>query len=209
VALIFLVASLIVASGTIFSKIRGNRAFGDLSRRLGININLEEPSRSVVVEIYGYFALPFENLSNFVNSYSGGWHPGIGLLRPVYSLFQLGSIPKQELDQIDFPLLILPINTSPFITVNYAEFGWLGVFIAPILYASLVNAVYVNFRNKPTLVALMAYAAVPIGWLWIATNAEFTGIRFYFYLLFPALVMVVYNSLGAARRTVRAPHGAA
>ena len=100
---VLVVAGAIVASSTAFSLIRGNRTMGALAGKLGITLDLQEPTRSVVVEAYGYLALPFENLSNFLNDYPGGWHPGVGVLRPAYSVLQLGTIPRAELDDINFP----------------------------------------------------------------------------------------------------------
>ena len=64
-ALILVIAGASVVSATVFQpQIRGNRTMGDLSGELGITLDLPEPARSVVVEIYGYLALPFENLSD-------------------------------------------------------------------------------------------------------------------------------------------------
>jgi hypothetical protein len=182
---------------------------GDLSGRLGITLDLPEPARSVVVEVYGYLALPFENLSNFLNDYPGGWHPGVGVLRPAYSVLQLGQIPRDELDAIDFPLLVLPINTEPFIAVVYAESGWLGVLVAPILYAAMVNLIYYRFRKRPTFVATMTYVATPISWLWMAMNAEFTDVRYYFYLIYPSFLFVQYLAIASDRKWVRLSHGPA
>ena len=209
VAVVLAVAGAILASSTVFSTIRGNRTMGDLAGRLGITLDIPEPSRSVVVETYGYLALPFENLSNFVNEYPGGWNPGVGVLRPAYSLLQMGQIPKDELDKIDFPLRLLPINTEPFIAVVYAESGWLGVLLAPLLYAGLVNLIYVRFRERPTFVATMTYIATPMSWLWMAMNAGFTDIRSYFYLLYPSLLFMQYLALRNGRKSAQLNHGPA
>jgi hypothetical protein len=208
-ALALIIAGAIIGSATTFSLIRGNRTMGDLSGRLGITLDLPEPARSVVVEVYGYLALPFENLSNFLNDYPGGWHPGVGVLRPAYSVLQLGQIPRDELDAIDFPLLVLPINTEPFIAVVYAESGWLGVLVAPILYAAMVNLIYYRFRERPTFVATMTYVATPISWLWMAMNAEFTDVRYYFYLIYPSFLFVQYLAIASDRKWVRLSHGPA
>jgi len=208
-ALVLIIAGGVIASATVFNEIRGNRTMGDLSRRLGITVDLPEPGRSVVVEVYGYLALPFENLSNFLNEYRGGWNPGVGILRPAYSALQLGQIPRDELDQIDFPFQLLPINTEPFIAVVYAESGWLGVIVAPILYSAMVNFIYLRFRKRPTFVATMTYIATPISWLWIAMNAGFTDIRYYFYLLYPAFLLLQYVAFGSNRKLVRLNHGPA
>jgi oligosaccharide repeat unit polymerase len=184
-----------LASATIFQRIRGGIPMAEYTE-LGIELPLPEPFNSAVTEIYSYLALPFENFSNFVNSYRDlKFHPGIGLLRPIYSILGQGKTARRELDSIDFPLELLPVNTFPFITVIFAEFGWLGVLVVPILYAALVNCIYLRFRRSPNFVNFLAYLMCPYSWLWIATCANFTGIVFYLYLLFPAFIYWQYRVL--------------
>ena len=180
------VVLLALGSATLFQQLRGNRPMAKSSRGLQIKTDLPEPYASTVDEIYGYFALPFENFSNLVNNYHGGTNLGVGVLRPLYSIVGLGRIPREEIESIDFDqyFLMLPVNTYPFLSSIYAESGWAGILIAPLLYAIGINFLYLVFRLRPTIEMLVLYTTmVSYCWLWVFSNQNFTGVQYYLYAL--------------------------
>jgi oligosaccharide repeat unit polymerase len=184
VVLVCLAIGLAVISATFFQQIRGSRPMSSNSATMGMDLDLPEPYLSTLVEIYGYFALPFENFSNFVNGFEPKLHLGVGLLRPAYSVLGKGEIARANMAAIDFDkyLEMLPINTYPFLASIYAEGGWVGVLIAPTVIALFVNLLYFRLRISPSLGSLSAYTMIiSYCWLWIFCNSNFTGIQYYLY----------------------------
>lgn len=193
-----IVISLALLSATIFNEIRngsinGVGTFSKFSDLLGYELDAPEPFGSAILEYYTYFVLPFENLSNFLNSYSGEPRIGVGFLRPIFSVLGLGSVAREKIDDMDFAYELLPANTFPFIAMAYAELGWLGVIVSAFVYAALVNWVYVRFRNRLKAEDLIAYWMCIVTWAWIATNANFTGVLAYGYILFPYFIFWQYK----------------
>ena len=163
---------------------------------MGVNIPMPEPFRSAFAEVYTYFAIPFHNFVQFVNEYDGGYHPGIGILRPVYSVLGMGSGVQKEIQIINFDsyLKMYPANTYPFLEVVYAEFGWIGILSAPVLYALLVNVLYVLFRYKKDFAIVALYfTVIAYQWLWMFSNTNFTGVQYYMFGLFQLFFIVIFK----------------
>jgi oligosaccharide repeat unit polymerase len=199
VAAIVLIIGII--SSTFFQQLRGNtESFSDLNDKvdMGFNITIPEPFASLTQEVYTYFAIPFHNLVHFVNNYDGGTHPGVGILRPLYSATAQGSGIQDDLDKVNFDsyLQMFPANTYPFLNLIYVEAGWLGIFLAPIIIAGMVNALYVFFRTKRTFIATSLYfTMISYQWIWLFCNGNFTGIQYYIFGLFSIVVMLMYKFL--------------
>ena len=187
-----------IISSTIFQQLRGDtEGFSDLNDRvdMGFNINIPEPFASVTQEGYSYFAIPFHNFAYFVNNYDGGHYPGVGILRPLYSATGQGSGVQADIDKVNFDsyLQMFPANTYPFLNLIYVEAGWLGIFLAPIIIAGMVNALYVFFRLKRTFIATSLYfTMIAYQWIWLFCNGNFTGIQYYIFGLFSIVVMLMY-----------------
>jgi hypothetical protein len=185
-AVVALIGGAALVSASVFSEIRGSKPMSAYAEKLGMSVELPDPYASVVVETYGYLALPFENFSNFVNSYPGRENLGVGVLRPIYTALGLGAIPRSELQDIDFDkyLEMLPINTYPFLATIYAESGWIGIMLAPIFYALMINYLYLRFRLAPSITSFSLYSIMAsYCWLWMFCNQNFTGLQYYLYAL--------------------------
>lgn len=198
---IVIVVLMVIVSSTFFQQLRGNNGgFSDINDKtdMGFNIIIPEPFASVTQEVYSYFAIPFHNFVYFVNNYDGGYYPGVGISRPLYSLSGQGKGVQNDLVKIDFDsyLKMLPANTYPFINLIYAELGWFGILFAPILIAGMVNVLYVFFRLKGTFIATSLYfTMISYQWIWLFCNGNFTGIQFYIFGLFSIIIMVIYKFL--------------
>src|SRR5882724_7305679 len=196
-------------SATLFQQIRANKPMLTSAKSMAMVVDFPEPYASTVVEVYGYFALPFENFSNFVNDYPGGWNLGVGALRPVFSATGWGGTVRGRLENINFDkyLEMLPINTYPFLASIYAEAGWVGILLAPPFYAAVVGFIYLRFRTRPNLEILVLYTTViSYCWLWMFSNQNFTGVQYY---LYAAAIWPIHLSLRALRSRRTLPTSAA
>ena len=212
IVLAALVGFLALVSANQFQQIRATRPMSTFANSLGMEVDLSGPYASMVVEFYAYFALPFENFSNFVNNYSPTAKPGVGGLRPFYSALGMGNVARGRIKEVDFDkyLEILPVNTYPFVVSLYAEFGWLGTMVFPVIYAGALGFLYVRFRSRSRIETMVLYVIfLSYCWVWIFSNQNFTGAQYYLYAVIIYPLMLVYRLIvrRRARTGLRAPGG--
>jgi len=169
-----------------------------LGRLMGIRLDTTIPLYPAITEAYVYFAMPFENFSNFYQSSKSGFNPGIGFFRPVLSIIGYGWLADEMLDRIDMNFELLPLNTYPFVTLIYFELGIPGVLICPIVYGLLVSFVYTRFRQRPNFVNVFVYLMCPFGWLWLFSAAGFTVLALYLEIAFVVAFYTVYRLVTGA-----------
>jgi hypothetical protein len=184
---------LLLLGSTEFSRIRGGSVMSELAQEIGMEVDVPEPFGSMVVAVYEYTALPFENFANFYNSYNGGYRIGIGFFRPMLSLIAQGKVADEMLQGVDFNFQLLPANTYPFITTIYAEMGIFGVIVTPIVYGLFINTIYVRFRRRPNFVNFFVYVICPVAWLWIFAWPTFTVLTVYIYMAFTVALYWMYS----------------
>jgi oligosaccharide repeat unit polymerase len=133
------------------------------------------PFRGPIATVYGYVALPFENLNRFM-TYHGGLdlYPGISVLRPPLSASGLSGLADAADARVFYPAAVsAAAGSATFLTAVYAELGLVGAAVVPALYALLVNAVYIGQRRSPTIVGILLYALFIYPWAWLFFNNGF------------------------------------
>jgi hypothetical protein len=137
--------------------------------------------RGPAAAVYGYTALPFENLHRFLELHD--WtavHPGVSVTRPFLSVTGQGDLADRLDADIRYPPpASFAAGSSTFLSAVYAEAGLVGAAMVPILYALLVNATYVRMRRRPTIVNLLLYANFVYPWLWLFFNNGFGVLGIY------------------------------
>jgi hypothetical protein len=164
-----------------FLKLRANVEVAEafFERQLDFRAKLPPILQGFVLEGYAYFALPFENLADWVPRYSGPDLPGVGMLRPVYSLMGAGRDLDAQVATAIGDYRVWPINTFPFVTLPYFEFGALAVALVPIVVAVLANWFYVRMRDAPSALRLALYINCMFGWLFLFSTNGFAVLTFY------------------------------
>ena len=187
VLLLAMTIGLLIVSTNEFNRIRAGYDPSDrLQGKLGgITSDIPDPLYNLVVNLYAYFAFPFENFANFYQSYSGGYNPGIGFFRPILTMMNQGDVADAMLARINLCLRSEGFsNTYPFITLVYAELGLLGILLVPIIYGVFVNTLYVRFRRCPSFINFFWYLGCSYGWLWLFSAAGFTTPTVYLLIAF-------------------------
>lgn len=187
-ALVLAVAPL----SNVFLKLRSNIEVAEsyFERQLAIRTELPPVLQGFVLEGYSYFALPFENLADWVPNYTGPDVPGVGMLRPIYSILGAGRDMDAHTSAAIGDYRLWPINTYPFITLPYFEFGALSIVLVPIFVAVLVNFFYVRARAVPTALTLALYINCMFGWILLFSANGFSVLTFYLNI---AALIAVYT----------------
>ena len=149
----------------------------------------------VAAQIYGYAALPFENLHRFLSSYDGSFKPGVSFFRPLLSAISQGDLADQMLSDVDFNTLSAAAGSNTFVSPLYAEFGLPGVFVVPIIYGVLVSWLYVRFRREPSYINFFLYLNFVYPWIWLYFNNAFSVLTFYINAGFIVALIVLYSLL--------------
>lgn len=185
------IVSLVLSAGLVFNgmlKLREGYALqdrGGIAALIGFRPDLPPLIASPLAEFYGYYALPLQNFANFYSDYSGGYNPGVGFLRPLYSLTGQSAVAKQRIERIDYAsyLDISAMNTKSFPAVLYAEGGHWALLIVPWLYSILVSAAYIRLRRRPTPTSVAHYALLcGYAWVWLFSTNGFVLLTVYIYL---------------------------
>ena len=162
---------------------------------------------SLLAQIYGYLALPFENLHRFLVDYEGGFSPGISVFRPVLSIVGLGNVADEMATQIPFtPPVSSAAGSATFLTPIYAELGLFGLITIPVIYASLVNIIYIRARMRPNYLNLFLYIVFLYPWSWLYFNNAFSVLTIYINAMFvvgTAIVISTYTSTGRPKTAIR------
>ena len=152
-------------------------------------------------EVYGYFAMPFENFSNIYQRYGGGPELGVGPLRPVLSLTGQSDIAERLMSRLDLDsVLLYPINTYTFLTLTYVELGLFGLLFVPLLYSAGMGILYARFRRRPTLPRVFLYLTFVPCWMWLFVTNGFSVLSFYLIAAFIIALSVLHRTLVLAAR---------
>ena len=161
------------------------------------------PLRGPAAAVYGYTALPFENLHRFLELHD--WkavHPGVSVTRPFLSVTGQGDLADRLDAGIDYPPpASFAAGSATFLSAVYAEAGLIGAALVPILYALLVNASYVRMRRRPTIVNLLLYANFVYPWVWLFFNNGFGVLGIYLNAAFILAIGRLAAEADAGRQT--------
>jgi len=85
---------------------------------------------------------------------------------PKYVLYRVGLIQRDpRLDRLYYTSVPValgrPVNTYTMVGTIFEDFGYIGLLILPYLLAVFMNQVYVEYKRRPTLVALYALSFIP------------------------------------------------
>jgi hypothetical protein len=150
------------------------------ARFIGFRLPGEGVLHGFAGAVYGYVALPFENLHRFIETSDGSLRPGISALRPVLSLAGYGELADRLDADVGYPVPVsYAAGAATFLTGVYAEGGRLGAALIPIVYALLVNITYVRMRARPSLASMLLYFNFTYPWLWLFFNNGFGALSFY------------------------------
>jgi hypothetical protein len=198
---------------TLMLRLGGERAFDLYADAVGFKPQGGNILVGTFVQLYGYAALPFENLARILMDYRGGTNLGISSLRPLLSITGNGRLADaiQEKAQIPEPIS-QAAGSSTFLGMIFVEMGWVGVGLVPLAYALLVNGAYVLFRRRPGTTSLFLYINWVYPWAWLFFNNAFSALTFYLNALFVIGLFVLLEVTGARRRwrvAAPSPHNGA
>jgi len=164
---------------------------------------------SPIGEVYGYFAMPFENFSNIFQRYTGGLELGVGPLRPVFSLTGQSDAAERLMGRLNLEsVLLYPINTYTFLTMTYVELGLVGIVLVPLLYSAGMATLYRWFLRRPTLPAMFIYLTFVPCWMWLFVTNGFSVLSFYLNAGVIVMLFVGYRILVLVARWWPASAGA-
>ena len=158
---------------------------GDVGAALYANaIDFQWQSENVFAQIgafmYGYLALPFENMHLFVDGGIDRIHPGTGITRPILSLAGQGAWGDTLHSMVPYPKVISgAAGSATFLTGVFAELGLFGIAFIPALYAALVNVLYLRMRTRMSATSLLLYVSFLYPWSWLYFNNAFGVLTFY------------------------------
>jgi oligosaccharide repeat unit polymerase len=175
-----------------------------------IGFTLDAPThvRESLAMVYGYTVLPFENFHRFLNSYSGGYHPGISFFRPLLSALGQGDTADAMISEIHYVAVSPAANTSTFLAALYAELGLYGLVLVPLIYGTFVNLLYVRFRRQPDFPRFFVYLCFVYPWVWIFFFNGFSVLTFYINAAFVMLLAAAASILARRERLAAAGPGA-
>jgi hypothetical protein len=171
---------------------------GDVGAALYANaIDFQWQAENVFAQIgafvYGYMALPFENMHLFVDGGIDRIHPGTGITRPILSLAGQGAWADTLHAMVPYPKIISgAAGSATFLTGVFAELGLFGIAFIPALYAGLVNMLYLRMRTRMSATSLLLYVSFLYPWSWLYFNNAFGVLTFYW----NAALIVVTIALG-------------
>lgn len=169
---------------------------------IGFRLFEDGSMRGVAAAIYGYMAMPFDNLNRFLSAHDGSYHLGISVLRPILSISGLGDVADQIDAAVYYPApASFAAGSATFLTAVYAELGLVGAAAIPIVYASMVNVIYLQMRARPTFGNVFLYVNFMTPWLWLFFNNGFGVLSLYLNGAFVYGIGLLGSELAAGRRT--------
>ncbi len=200
VVLLFSVALLLESQYEILRN--GQQGTDSFQRVVGTDIDIGFDSiNTFLAQTYSYTAMPWENFVSTIENYRTEFRPGVGMLRPLFAVMGQGSAVDNLLYSIDFDpynytglSYLGPINTYPFITTLYLEFGVPEMLVGSFVYALLVCTLYARFRRKPNFLNVCLYLHMPFAWMWLFSTAGFTGLHIYLNILFVWALSWIYRT---------------
>jgi hypothetical protein len=141
--------------------------------------DLPFPVNEILGTAYGYTSLTFENFARFIQYGDQHLRLGTSMFRPLFSVFMQGSIPDSMLAGLDWHPVAPFANAPNGLTELYAEGGPVLCVIGPLVYAVLVNLIYVRFRRSGSLTWLLVYINILFPWAWMFFTNAFSVLGFY------------------------------
>jgi len=160
-----------------------------------IRFKYEDPTiiNNVFAEIYGYFALPFENFHRFFESYDEGFNLGISAFRPLFSILGYGYVADEMINNISYEPLGGAAGSATFLTFIYGEIGIYGLVFIPLIYGLIVNILYIRFRYMPNYINMFLYMNFVYPWLWLFFNNAFSALTFYLNAMAIIMIFICYE----------------
>jgi len=183
---------ILIAYGTLYIRTGMDKLGNFYARMIGFKLEGTGIFVETFAQIYGYLALPFENFHNFFETYTGGYSPGISVLRPLLSMLGKGSLADEMLAQINYEPLGGAAGSATFLTFMYAELGIWGLLFVPLIYSIFVNTLYVRFRANPSFINLFLYLNFVYPWFWLFFNNAFSVLTFYINMSFIIIIFLSY-----------------
>lgn len=150
------------------------------------NANLFE---IILLYIYAYTSINFENAALFIDSYSGGENIGISGFRPIFSMFMQGGYVADMLGKIDWNTINSWAIANTFMAPVYAEAGFFGLVFFSFLYGIFINFLYWRMKSRGSLLYLLLYANFSFCWFFMFFANAFGTLNFYTNVFF-CLVLV-------------------
>lgn len=146
----------------------------------GFRVPGSGPIHGLASVVYGYTALPFDNLGRFLSAHDGSMHLGLSVLRPFLSVSGLGGTADEINAAVEYPTYVsIAAENDTFLTIVYAELGLIGIAIVPIAYAALMSVLYARMRTRPSLANVLLYVNFVYPWLWLFFNNGFGVLSIY------------------------------
>lgn len=145
----------------------------DYSQNIGIPLN------EILANIYGYFSLGFQNFSNYMLHGDNSLHIGTSLFRPFLSALMQGDVVRSlDVSYDEWYIRLGPANVGTYLRDLYIEGGAVFCILGSIIYATLVNSIYIKFRMKGG-VWMFIYIAFLFPWAWIFFQNAFSILQIY------------------------------
>jgi oligosaccharide repeat unit polymerase len=182
------VASVVIAVATmmLLSTLRlwGISATGTLSYAEVTGFDLAQqlpfPINEILATLYGYSALNFQNLSNYMHDAPETFRLGTSMFRPFLSILAQGDIADAMIpDRAQWHYVSEAATVGTFLRDLYMEGGTMNCLLGAGIYALLVNFIYLRFRLKGSVVWLFVYVVFLFPWAWIFFQNAFAVLQFY------------------------------
>ncbi len=139
----------------------------------------------VVSIIYGYMALGFQNLSNYMEHGGTDFRIGTSLFRPLLSALMQGDL----IDSMSAPVRETYVisdaaNVGTYLRGLYIEGGIIFCLLGSIIYGILVNAIYLKFRKMKGGMWMFVYVGVIFPWVWLFFTNAFSVLTTYTNLIY-------------------------
>jgi hypothetical protein len=149
------------------------------------------PLRGMMGAVYGYTAMPFENLHRFLDEADGRVHAGAGTLRPFVSAAGLGELADRAGAEVGYPAPATGAAGSATIlssVVAAARVGGGRLVVGG--KGGLIWVLYARLRREPSMLNLFLYINFLGSWIWLFFNNAFGILSLYLNAAFVLVVAV-------------------
>ncbi len=146
------------------------------------------PFDEILSVLYGYTAINFDNLYQFLARFDSEYHFGSSVFRPLFSLLMSGDIPRQMTEGVDMHGFI-ESAVGTFLRDIYFEGGAGLCIFATILYSGIVNYVYSRLRRGGGSTYLVTYICLAFPWAWLVFNNAFGTLSIYINIFYALLLL--------------------
>ena len=162
------------------------------------------PVNEMIANIYGYMSLGFQNFSNYMKYGDGGFHIGTSLFRPFLSALMQGDAARAlAVPYEDLYVVSGAATVGTFLRDLYIEGGVMFCILGSIIYAALVNGLYIKFRKREGGMWMFIYIVFLFPWTWLFFTNAFSVLTIFvnaFYVFAIFSLFVVHK--GRKRRIV-------